>query len=243
LERAATKRSRDWTGWDAFHRHLGIYDAGRKERKLLTSMLLNDPVGFRRDVIEFLTAPPGRELWESTSSERAFHAALRPTAGDGLRALLDAIDWYETFARLCQDAFDDCLFEMTQRQGTKTSREHLGQLPSVRLASERLPRVFGEVQQRLEPFGEAARFQTLFGGLAEPLDPASWAERLADHHRRTQRGKPPAGKLAWFERYDDGRYLIRPLYRRDAGGAHDDSYVHAYRTGSLWSFALDLKLV
>jgi fatty-acid desaturase len=83
----------------------------------------------------------------------------------------------------------------------------------------------------------------MFGSLAEPGPAAEWAARLAEHHRKTQRLKPPDGKNPWFERYDDGSYIIRPLYRRDEGGRHNDDYVHAYRTGSLWSFVRDLKLV
>jgi hypothetical protein len=102
--------------------------------------------------------------------------------------------------------------------------------------------MFSEVQARLEPFGEAPRFQLTFGSLAEPCAPSEWVARLAEHHRKTQRLKPPDGKNPWFERFDDGSYIIRPLYRRNAGGRHDDSYVHAYRTGSLWSFIRDLKL-
>ena len=53
----------------------------------------------------------------------------------------------------------------------------------------------------------------------------------------------PAGKAPWVEQFDDGSYIIRPRYRVEQGGRHDDSYVHAYRTMPLWSFAQELGLV
>jgi len=242
LEQGATARSGGWMGWESFRKHLGLYNAGPKERGLIVSMLLGDDTGFRRDVIEFLVSPAGRQVWEEAASERRFHEALRHGAREELRMLLDAIDAYETFSRFCQTAFDDCLCEMTAQRG-KTSPARLGGLASVRLASRRVPEIFGDVLDRLEPFGEAFRFREAFGCLAEPGDAASWAVRLAEHHCKTQRLKPPDGKNPWFGRFDDGSYCIYPLYRREQRGPQDESYVHAYRTSSLWSFATDLQLV
>ena len=126
---------------------------------------------------------------------------------------------------------------------TSASRQTWVTGGAVQLACRRVPEIFGEVLDRLEPFGEAPRFQQSFGSLSDREKPTEWAERLAEHHRRTQRLKPPDGKNPWFERFDDGSYIVRPLYRRDVGGKNDDSYVHAYRTASLWSFAQDLRLI
>jgi len=63
------------------------------------------------------------------------------------------------------------------------------------------------------------------------------------HHRGIQGQKAPDGKNPWVERSDDGSYVIRPLYLRDAPARGDNSYVHLFRTNSLWSFARDLRLV
>lgn len=241
LDQGGTARSNSWSGWRFFADHLGPYGAGTAEAKYIASMLARDGQGFRREVIEFLTAAGGTKLWKQTESEREFHRALRKGARAELRSLLDAIDSYETFSRLCQDAFDDCLLLMTSRAG-KTSPLLLGGLPSVQKASREVPAAFAEVRERLVPFGEAQRFTEAFGGLAEPGAPADWADRLARHHEETQDRKPPEGKAHWFHRLDGG-YIIRTLYKRDHGGRHDGSYVHAYRTRSLWSFAQDFKLV
>jgi hypothetical protein len=241
LQNASTAKS-PRSGWNAFREHLGIYNSGPNEKQYIATMLRSGEIGFRREVLDFLVSPSGRVVWEETESERHFHEALRGIASDDMRLLLDAIAAYETFARLCQDAFDECLREMTRQHG-KTPASQLGQLDLVVRASQRVPKIFAEVVQRLEPFGEAARFRDTFSSLAEPSDPASWAVRLAEHHCSTQNRKPPDGKNPWFDRFDDGSYMIRSLYCRDEGGRDDDSYVHAYRTRSLWSFAKDLGML
>ena len=241
LERGATARSRGWSGWNFFPRHLGIYEAGRKEARWIATALLNDTTGFRRDIIEFLISPAGHKAWEA-SSERRFHEALRRDARAALKSLLDAIASYERFARLCQDAFADCLCEMTRKRG-KTTPAELSRLSTVHVASRRIPESFGEVMDTLEPFGQSVPFRDKFANLSERCGVAEWVSRLAEHHGQTQHHKPPDGKNPWFERFDDGSFIIRPLYRRENGGSHDDSYVHAYRTQSLWSFARDLNLV
>jgi hypothetical protein len=193
-------------------------------------------------VLRFLVSDQGRKCFETTESERPFHAALRRAAGPELGTLLDAIASYEMFSRICQDAFDDVLVEMTRRGGRKVTPRELGRIETVRIASERVPEIFNELLERLEPFRETARFADTFAPLAERTDAASWAEHLLGHHVATQRKKPPVGKSPWFERFDDGGAIIRPLYRRGLPGRRDDSYLHAYRTGSLYTFARDLHL-
>jgi hypothetical protein len=242
LKKGSTARSAGWSGWDFFKQHLSIYGTGVHEARAITAALLDDSVGFRREVIESLVSDEGRKIWVNEVSERQLHQTLRRHSPDGLLTLVDAIDAYETFARLCQDAFDDCLVEMTRKRG-KTSPRELAQLSSVKLASARVPEIFGEVMERLEPFGETVRLHDLFGTLTERGSEVDWVERLLQHHIKTQRLKPPHGKNPWFERFDDGSFIIRPLYRRDAPGRHDMSYVHSYRTPSLWSFVHDLQLV
>jgi hypothetical protein len=243
LESHATDRNGSWFGWSFFRDHLAPYAAGRKERRAISAMLLNDTKGFRRDVIEFLISDAGRKAWEANGSEREFHAVLRSTAHDELLVLLDAIDAYERFSRLCHDAFQDCLHEMTRQVGKKISSPVLAALPSVKTASRRVPEMFSQVMERLEPVGEAARFRDTFTGLAEGGVAVEWVERLVEHHRKTQKQKPPNGKNPWFERFDDGSVIIRPDYRTEEPGAGDVRYAHLYRTRSLWRFALDLKLV
>jgi len=242
LEKASTARSGSWSGWQFFREHLALYDIGPREARVISNALLDDGAGCRREVMEFLVSPEGKQFWAEERSEAKFHEALSRRASDGLRALLDAIERYETFPRLVQDAFDDCLCEMTRRPG-KVPPEELSHLDSVKLAALRVPEVSGGVMECLEAFGESFRFSESFSRLCERTNTREWLAQLVEHHLKTQRLKAPDGKNPWFERYDDGSLILRPLYRRDEPGTHDGSYVHAYRTGSLWSFAEDLQLV
>jgi hypothetical protein len=241
LEAGEVARSDSWRHWTFFREHLSPHQAGPREAGVLRDALLGG-AGCRGQVLRFLVSDRGRKRFEKTQSERAFHLALLRSADPDLASLLRAISAYETFSRLCQDAFVDVLVEMTRRGGCKVTTRELGKLEGVKRASEKIPAVFGEVIERLEPFRETARFTQTFAPLAERMDPASWVDRLLGHHVNTQRHKPPAGKSPWLERFDDGSAIIRPLYRKEEPGSHDDSYVHGYRTRSLYSFAYDLNL-
>jgi hypothetical protein len=243
LQAGAVARRDGWQCWRFFREHLAPHQAGPREAKVLQDALFVDAAGFRGTVLRFLVSERGRKVFEETRSERAFHAALRKSADPELRILLAAIASYEMFSRTCQDAFDDVLVEMTRRGGSKVTPRELGLIETVKIACKRMPEMFNEVLERLEPFRETARFNDTFAPLAERTDDASWVDRLLGHHVATQRRKPPGGKSPWFESFDDGSTIIRPLYRREQPSRRDDSYLHAYRTRPLYSFACDLQLI
>jgi hypothetical protein len=247
LERGSVDRGSGWSGWEFFGRYLAPHEIGRKEAEKIVELLLLDGSGFRKAVLEFLITPEGQRLFHNMEenvvwSERAFHAALSTTCEESLKSLLKVIMKYETFARLLQDALDDCLFAMTKARGKVSPTEFAG-MACVKHSAEDVPELFGTLLEDLRPFGESPRFQQTFQALAERVQPEEWVQRLLEHHRRIQASKPPNGKAPWFERFDDGSCILRPAYRRDSAGRGDDSYVHLYRTGSLWSFARDLKLL
>ena len=146
---------------------------------------------------------------------------------------------YERFARILQDAFDECLMEMTKAR-RKTPILRLSRLKPVTRATREIPDLFVRLVSRLEPFRLSADFNTKFEVLADRVDAGAWIELLLEHHFSVQRAKSRLGKNPWFERYDDGCVMIRPRYCRDTGGKGDDSYVHGYRAWPLWSFARDL---
>jgi hypothetical protein len=242
LDEGSVARGNGWSGWRFFAEHLAPYRIGRRESQFLRNALYDDSTGFRRAVLEFLVTAEGQRLWERESSELKFHEALGTRATADLRRLLRGIKMFERFARLAQDGFDDCLWAMTRKRG-KVSPLELGRLASVKLASEKLPTLSDRVTDSLEPLGEAPAFQQRFATLADPGTPTQWVDRLLEHHRCIQKQKPPSGKNPWIERFDDGCYVVRPLYRRTEQSTGDDKYVHLFRTNSLWSFASDLKLV
>ena len=216
LQAGAVARRDGWQYWRFFREHLSPHQMGSREAKVLEVSLCADRGGYRGTVLRFLVSERGRRVFEKTQSERSFHAALRSSADPELGILLDAIVSYEMFSRTCQDAFDDVLVEMTRLGGTKVTPRELGSIETVKIASKRLPEIFNELLERLEPFRETGRFADNFAPLAERTDAASWVERLLGHHVATQRKKPPVGKSPWFERFDDGGVIIRPLYRRES---------------------------
>jgi len=247
LSEGAVARKPGWGMWKFFSEHLGIYDSTRREGKVIGHALMNPTSGDRRELLEFVISENGKELWQEQvkskdASERVFHNAVRSIADSELGELLDAISIYERFCRYLQDAFDDCLFHLSQYQ-KKVQPLELSRLKSVKLAAKEVPEMFAQVSERLIPFGQVVRFQDHFSSLAERASSLDWLERLLQHHTTIQRQKPPAGKAPWYDRFDDGSFMIRTGYVRDKGGRHDDHYVHAYRTGSLWSFVCDLGLV
>ncbi|MDP1559974.1 MAG: hypothetical protein Q8M16_01085 [Pirellulaceae bacterium] len=247
LHAGAVDRKPGWPGWKFFSDHLGIYEAGDREAKVIADALLNPGSGFRSEVLRSLVSSDGQDLWtveaeQRSFSERRFHELVRVSAGHALQELLDAISAYEQFSRLMLDAFEDCLFHMSPYQN-RIKPEELGSLKGVTRAAKRIPVIFADVAEKLSAFGEAIRFQDAFHSLAERMPATQWVERLLDHHCRVQHDKPPEGKAPWFDRFDDGSCMIRTGYEREGGARHDDAFVHAYRTKSLWSFARDLRLV
>jgi len=247
LENGGVARKGGWNGWQFFSDRLGIYEAGKQESRVIRQALLNPTSGFRKEVLGLLISPEGRQLWAEEASqdwpsERRFHTALLDVASAELKVVLHAIDAYERFSRFLQDAFDDVFLRLSQHQ-QRIKPSELAGLQGVKRAAKGVPDIFIDVAERLAPFGEAVRFQESYSSLAERVSVSDWLEKLLEHHCRVQHSKPPAGKAPWFDRFDDGSCMIRTGYIRETGGRHNDSYVHAYRTASLWSFARDLGLV
>ncbi len=253
IDQGTVGRSGGWNGWQFMADHLCHADMGRKEARTIAGFLLSDQAGNRKALLDFLVSPDGQKIrnaiqerndCERIWSEREFHAAMVKKADGSLGALLSTIMTYETFARTLQDAFDDCLCEMSLRRG-KTSMSALAKQKNVVRAAKTIPDLLTRTAEALTPFGETVRFQNLFDALAERTTPEGWVHILLDHHTKVQKAKPPGpgGKAPWFERMDDGSCVIRPGYLRDKGGRGDDAYVHAYRVAPLWSFATDLRLL
>ena len=253
VAQGAVARSTGWNGWQFMADHLCHTDVGPKEARMLAGFLLSeqDGNGNRKALLQFLVSPEGQKICNAIRdrnardkiwSEREFHVALAKQADSSLGLLLAAILSYETFARVLQDAFDDCLYEMSMQRG-KTPPSILAKQKNVLRAVKKIPDLLAKTADALAPFGLSVRFQELFGILAERTTPEGWAHILLEHHKNVQMAKPPCGKAPWFDRMDDGRCVIRPAYLRDNGGRGDESYVHNYRVAPLWSFATDLRLL
>lgn len=243
LTNARTSRKPGWSGWDFIGKHLAPHRIAEHELAVLQQALSGDEDGSRRQVWRFLLSVEGQSAWHaSDESERRFHEALQLRASPEVCRLLDAIFAYERFARLAQDAFNDCLHALTSYR-KRCGPEELARTNGVFKAAKEIREAYQHAAETLEPVGEHNRFVDSFRALADATDARDWIQALLEHHIRTQQRKPPNGKNPWFDTFDDGSIAIRAGYMRDQGARGDDQYVHAYRTQPLLSFASNLGLL
>lgn len=245
LEAGSTKRSTTWQGWTFFKNYLRHDQIGLEESRVIVESLRDEMAPLRREMLDYVVSAEGQKIFNSTEADeraRRIHERIIVSCSRRMRELLEAVMTFETFARLLDDAFTDCLLEMSRTKG-KTYRASLASQESVKRAAQRVGVEYAKLGDLLEPFGLSVMFLDRFEPLSQPSSPKDWVAALLEHHRTVQKNKPPAGKAPWFDLFDDGGCIIRPGYVRDEGGRHDDSYVHDYRVEPLWSFARDLKMV
>lgn len=243
LKQGATARSGAWQGWEFFERYMNPARPGTAEASCISDMLLDESRIFRRAILAYLTSTEGSRVWlDSRFSEKLFHDTLMRQAEPQTLRLLETIAAYETFSQLLTNAFEECLWKMSATKRKVSLKELMGE-PGVKKAHDGIPELFIGLCEKLDAYSLAQAFQERFTSIAEKADAASWVQKLLDHHVQVQRAKPPMGKMAWFERFDDGGLMIRPLYIRHEQKIVEEQYVHGYRTNALWSFAQDLKMV
>ena len=242
IKKGATSRSGSWSGWRFFGNHLFPNRIPPMEAEVMRNFFLSPPDSSRMQVIKHLKSQEGHQIFDDTKSEKEFHLWLLKYVDENTKTLLEAILHYEKFARLLQDAFDDCRQAMTAKRA-KTSPSELSKTPGCREAHSEIPNMFEDVAERLEPFGQTTRFLETFGSLAEKSEATIWTETLLDHHISVQRKKPPNGKNPWFARLNDGSVVIRARYQKPEGGRRDGAYVNAYRTNPLVAFLSDLEML
>ncbi|MFZ5565224.1 MAG: hypothetical protein ACOZBW_14370, partial [Thermodesulfobacteriota bacterium] len=229
IQKGHIDRTATWQGWAFFGDHLFPNKIPEKERAFLTLMLSASAETSRNEVFRFLVSNKGQSSFKESWSEKSFHQAFFPGATEETKRLLKAIQSYEAFSRLLQDAFDDCLVAMTNKRARIYPKE-LSELKGCVDAIKKIPEIFNAVADQIEPYGQLERYLVNFNAFSEKTSAIEWTNQLLEHHIKVQRNKPPNGKNPWFDRYDDGSVVIHVSYRREEGGRHDDSYVHMYRT-------------
>jgi len=242
LGKGSVARKGGWQGWSFISEHLLHTQVGKKESKVIVKALRNCKTGYAKQVLDYMVSASGKKIYQETKSEKEFHKGLSAISDPDLKELLHAIKQYEMFSRFLQDAFFDCLYCMSKTR-SKTPIKEMLVFPSVKRAFDRVPQLYNKLLEILSPFNETFRFETVFADVAESGTLTDWVNSLLEHHIRVQNKKPPNGKAPWFERFDDGSYIIRPGYLRSEGGLNNDDYVHAFRGTPLWSFARDLHMV
>lgn len=243
LNKGSTARKAQWQGWHFIGSFLAPNRNGKRELEVLQNALYGESDEPRNQVLGSLITPQAQAIWEEDGySERRLHELMHKRVSTEVQQLLDAIAAYETFARLLQDAYDDCLFALTRAYGRQSPKQ-LGEMPGVQRAVKEIGAAYDRTVQALEPVGEHMRFVDSFSHLSDAVDLGSWIELLLTHHIRNQARKPPNGKNPWFDRFDDGSVAVRAGYTRNNGGYGDNRYVHTYRSNALLSFAQRLSLI
>ena len=197
--------------------HLNPHEPGPQERDALwTALTHNDAL--RGEYALHLTSQPGQEAWLSSGgSEAAYQAWLAPHTSMPMQQLLKTIRMFERLARVLTGdvlklASADCF------SAYRDAVHELGEVdPGLRMRAERA-----------------------FAWVGEVTSPASFATHLLEHHGKIQKAKPPNGKRPWFDTFGDGRVAIRPGYTVTEFAPQPATYVQAYRTKPIWSFARDL---
>lgn len=242
LREGFISKSSGWAGWSFFSEHLLPNAIGKNEASFLAKAILNPKDPLRKELLEFLISSTGKKAWQSLESERDFHTAALQSGSKELRILIEAIQAYESFARILFNAFEDTLDCLT-RTSASQPLSILSGIPSVVNASVNLPRLFDSTSHKLASVGLAQRFEKAFANFQMKQKPADWVRTLIEHHVEVQRNKPPEGKNSWLEQLSNGNYVVRSAYARESSAREDDAYVHPYRTFAFWSFLEDLGLV
>lgn len=224
--------------------HLSPREPGPREREALWAALTQNDA-LRGEYARQLTSKEGQIEWQqSEGSEARFQAWLTPRASLPMQQLLKTIRSFERLARLLTDAFDETRFRMTQER-TPVDIAWLGNGGAMKLASEDCLSAYGDAVSDLGEIdpGLRLRAERAFAWVGEANTSPSFAAHLLEHHGRIQKAKPPSGKRPWFDTFGDGRVAIRPGYTLADFSVQPETFVQAYRTNPIWSFACDLGRV
>jgi hypothetical protein len=237
------KVSRGW-GWNYFNEignRLAYQTGGKKELDIIYDALVDHESPFRAEVINFLQTSEGSNAWLSNKSEKDFHNLLFIGASNELKTHLSAIMHYESFSRLLENAFESCLYAMSQNGNATVGQ--LATLEPVQIATQNIIMAFEKASQFLEPTGESLHFYENFAPLVDTTNPKDWIHLLFQFHKNNQRRKPPAGKRPWVEKSSGENYLLYSKFQRKKEPIISDEYVSFYRTNALYSFLRDLKKI
>lgn len=224
--------------------HLNPHRPGANEQQVLWAELMqSDPL--RNEYGSLLTSSEGLAEWHDVQrNEAAFHERIAPRASLMMRQLLTTIRAFERLARLLTDAFDEARWNLSNF-GQLADTDWLARGEAMQKAAAEAPSAFVETLRLLGETDYAVRVRAerslIWAG--EPGSAERFASQLVAHHEAVQRAKPPNGKRPWFDTFGDGRIAIRPAYAPREYQSRDGTYVHAYRTDPIWSFASDLGRV
>lgn len=225
LKNGFSDRGARWQGWSLLAEHLAPGRAGRREAEYILARLRDPAVAPRREVFTLL----GPISSDRVPEQVIVRQRLLPRAGEDCACRLRAICAYEDVCTTLEESFDWIRNLSTCAQARAIGPAEFVALPRAERLAADVPRAIRQASDALTD--APVLVQQQFAQLARSFDavttPASLFELVLDHHARTQSGKKPDGKRAWFERSDDAAF-IRVPYRLteppDAGGAWNRPY-------------------
>ena len=241
LEKGEVARKWGWGFFNNIAEYLAPYRMGKKEIDTIFHALINESAPKRGEVIQFLMSEKVQKIWKAEQSEKILHEELYNHASEELKELLLAIQHYEMFSRILQNAFESILYYLSNI--SRGNINNLAELEQVQRASKEIDRAYELALTHLEPFDESSGFILSFGNIANSGDSRDWVSLLFEHHKTNQRRKPPAGKKPWYERIPENSFMIYSKYKLQKEPKYTDDYVNSYRTNSLMSFLSDLKMI
>lgn len=206
---------------------------GAREQSVLRNALLQS-YPLRSELAGLLTPTLAEPL-----TEQQVLKLTQTEASDGLRQILDAIDAYETFARILTVVFRT-LCHVSGTLGTAAlTPDTVSDHPNLVRAASELPAAHQAATQHLATIGVGIpEMEGRFAVFASPLPTRELAEAILELHNSVQASKPPLGKRPWFESYDDG-LAIRPGYTESVLPLYDGPFIHPIRIGPLRNYLLD----
>ncbi len=232
-----------WSGadWAELADALAPHRVGRREKRFLAQLLHsadNTALGAFAPIWELQADFPDNDAY----AEEHLHKRLR-TRAPAYAELLDAIQEYEAFARVLQDAFDVLRAESGRRDAAGFQVTDIAQDPDFRRCADGLQQRYARALERLGSLSlaEQGQFQQRFERFGEHLPPGELALQLCEHHEQIQRHKSAEGKRPWFDRLGPDRIYLRQAYRIDRPEVQLHRYVHEYRGWPIRRFYYDLQ--
>lgn len=237
------KTQRNWKHWEKFAQPLVTNDPGKKSSAVIWELLTDPNVRLRSEYFQFIVKDGAKVISvDSEINEKILHAELLKSASPDMAAIIKTIQMYEEFSRLITDAFYHILY-VASKSEKKVSPGELTSLSSVNAAIKRLPILRGKLHDGLARYNLDFRFNAFLDLFNTTGNKEEWVNALLEHHVKNQQGKPPNGKMPFFDYFGDGSIRTRHAYQQTSAPTEAGDYVHAYRLSSLWSFAEDVGMV
>jgi hypothetical protein len=227
-------------GWEKMAKFFNPHKTGPLEAAALWNAIKGDDP-MRSEYATKLISRKGQAAWRKAEGSHAvYHNWLVGHCSTNMKGLISAIQAFEHFARLLQDAFNEILWMMSNSVLPLPTAALSTGKASTRAGKE-ITKAFANAAAKVQGIDPvlAGKFSDTFDWTAHCTS-TSFSAALLTHHVDIQGAKAPDGKLPWVQFDAEGKVKIRPKYHRPAFDSAPGRYVHTYRIAPIWSFACHL---